>query len=113
MHFEACFSRCFCVAGPLADGNIVRSAIRKDNALSSRRSFENIFRFVRADIEEVLVDRLQAEVPVPPEYRHTSYRMPVPGTGTVYFAVFLPGSYILYFTYGIFKVVNSTGTVPF
>ena len=49
--------------GPLADANVVRNAIRKDNALRGpSRSYETIFRFVRADIEEALVDKLQTQV---------------------------------------------------
>ncbi len=50
------------MSGPLADSNVVRNAIRKDNSLEGPLSYENIFKFVRMDIEELLVDRLQAEV---------------------------------------------------
>jgi hypothetical protein len=51
------------MVGPLADANVVRNAMRKDSALGSAKpSYENIFRFVRADIEDTLVDKLQREV---------------------------------------------------
>jgi hypothetical protein len=50
------------MSGPLADSNVVRNAIRKDSSLEGPLSYENIFKFVRMDIEELLVDRLQAEV---------------------------------------------------
>jgi hypothetical protein len=52
------------MSGPLADSNVVRNAIRKDSSLEGPLSYENIFKFVRMDIEELLVDRLQAEVKI-------------------------------------------------
>jgi hypothetical protein len=75
----------FSLSGPLADSNVVRNAIRKDSSLEGRLSYENIFKFVRMDIEEFLVDRLQAEVKFALQVRSvadpgcfTGFRIPDP-----------------------------------